>query len=168
VVPPGYGTLQVIMVDTVTLLGELKPPGTHSPASASVTAAAVAASATSAPVIVPAAVAPPTIGEATDAAAALAAVTGGGRRHLSDFNLPDDPPPESTLQWSWLEARTRAPCMHACMPAFSRARMSLHIVVRRMSCPRPPRIGSSSSETTRFGARAMPVLRRAWRRAFCR
>jgi hypothetical protein len=184
VVPPGYGTLQVIMLDTVTLLGELQPPATRTPASAAVTAAAVASSARVLPVN--AAVVVAAVGEETDAEEALAAVTGAAgapsttadvlpaavrpaaarmpavaavapaaaprgispaavmpataagtavtpprvtpvapvvtpgaaRRHLSDFNLPDEPPPESTVQWAWLEAR--APLMprhRACIDA---------------------------------------------------
>ena len=52
VVPPGYSTLRVLLLDTVTLLGSL--------------------------------------GSAT-------------RRHLRDFNTVDAPPPESELQWTWLQ-----------------------------------------------------------------
>jgi len=56
VVPPGYGTLQVLLLDTVTLLGSM----------------------------------------------------GGATRRLADFNSLDDVPPQSQLQWQWVEAQLAA------------------------------------------------------------
>ena len=54
VVPPGYSTLEVVFLDTVTLTGSMT------------------------------------------------------RRHLSDFNTVQTPPPESELQWAWVEAQLSA------------------------------------------------------------
>ena len=71
IVPPGFSTLQVLLLDTVTLLGSMQDASTVMP-----------------------------IGARRRARAK--------RRRLHDFNSLDDPPPQSLVQWQWLEAELGA------------------------------------------------------------
>lgn len=107
VVPPGYSTLQVIMIDTVLLLGQMEPGVTGPPPKKPLAKPATAAVGAM-PLPVPGAAATPAAVPLTPAGAALPLSYPAGdaaARRLLDFNALDDPPEISNVQWAWLEVR---------------------------------------------------------------
>jgi hypothetical protein len=127
-VPPNYATLEVIMLDTVTLAGAmLNNPGNHeipagiAPVAAPAATDAAAAGVAGAPPVagvagaMAAPVAMPASASAKPAAAAAAAPepapapgpAPATRRALRDFNLAYNPP-ISQLQWAWVSQMLNA------------------------------------------------------------
>ena len=108
-VPPNWGTMTIVMLDTVTLSGQMvSNVGPHTiPLGVD-----GAASGAPAPAAQPAAQAPPHGGEGSVipgvgkvyyGPSTLQASSGRHRRKLTDFNLKANPP-MSTVQWAWLES----------------------------------------------------------------
>ena len=98
IVPPGFSTLQVLLLDTVTLLGSMQDAGGQ-PALPPVRPQPLPRP--------PAASAAGVAGNVTVKGTNATGVTRRrrhGRRRALDFNSLDDPPPESLAQWQWLES----------------------------------------------------------------
>ena len=116
-VPPNWGTMQIVMLDTVTLSGQMVAnAGPHTIPLGVDGAASAAAAAPTAAASPPAGQAPPHggegavipgVGKVYYGPSMLQASSGRHRRRLADFNLKANPP-ISTVQWAWLESYLNA------------------------------------------------------------